>query len=63
MDRTISAMLSPPPTKTPPTIRLGTQIMPPAQTAAIDSQLCLCDSSTLKPSLLLLMKILLSYNL
>ena len=34
----ICPRLSPPPAKTPPIIRHGTQIMPPAQTAAMDSQ-------------------------
>ena len=40
MDSTICPRLSPPPASTPPIIRQGTQIMPPAQTAAMDSQLC-----------------------
>ena len=39
MDMTISASDSPPPERTPPIIRQGTPIMPPAQTAALDSPL------------------------
>ena len=40
IDKIICPRLSPPPASTPPIIRHGTQIMPPAQTAAIESQLC-----------------------
>ena len=40
MEMTISAMDNPPPVSTPPIMRQGTQIMPPAHTAAMDSQLC-----------------------
>lgn len=56
MEMTISASESPPPERTPPIIRQGTQIMPPAQTAAMESQLCLwlvCTSNPLCFSLIL----------
>lgn len=57
IDKMICPRLSPPPAKTPPIIRHGTQIMPPAQTAAMDSQLCRCDSSILNPFVFSLMEI------
>ena len=46
---TISASDRPPPERTPPIIRQGTHIMPPAQTAAMDSQLWRWLSCTSNP--------------
>ena len=49
MEATICGMDSPPPDSTPPIIRQGTQIMPPAHTMAMDTQLCRCSALTSKP--------------
>ena len=49
MEMTISARDRPPWLRTPPIIRQGTQIMPPAQTAAMDSQLCRCSGRISNP--------------
>ena len=45
----ICPKLRPPLTSTPPIIRQGTQIMPPAHTMAMLSQLCRCSALISKP--------------
>ena len=49
----IWAMDRPLPDSTPPIIRQGTQIIPPAHTAAMESQLCRCSGLTSNPVCLL----------
>ena len=48
-DAMICPKLRPPLTNTPPIIRQGTQIMPPAHTMAMLNQLCRCSALISKP--------------